>query len=110
MVAPEITESELWRDLSDEQRRQVLTHIQMEEEVRRGRIVARRWREPGWIDPCSSGRYFDGWEGVRGKPPDAEAPVAAPGTWLLRAGWRRSRGGRIAVEEVPKGVLGSWGP
>jgi len=80
------------------------------ERDRRGRIVARRWREPGWIDPCSSGRYFDGWKGVRGKPPDAEAPVAPPGTWLLRAGWLRSRGGRIAIEEVPKGVLGSRGP
>lgn len=72
-----------------------------------GKIVARRWREPGWIDPASSGRYFDGWKGVRGKPPDEEAPVVAPGTWLLSAGWRRC--GLIAVDEVPRGERRSWG-
>jgi REP element-mobilizing transposase RayT len=78
------------------------------ERDRRGKIVARRWRESGWIDPCSSGRFFDGWRGVRSKIPDEEAPVAPPGTWLLRAGWRRSRGGRIAVDEVPRGERRSW--
>lgn len=51
-------------------------------------------------DPCSSGRWFDGWRDVAaGWAPGA--PVARPGTWLLGAGWRRCRS--IAVAEVPAG-------
>jgi len=56
------------------------------------------------LDPCTSGRSFDGWRGAhsaptRGPPalrarrPDSAAspdvPVVAPRTWLLRTGWRR---------------------
>ena len=78
------------------------------ERDRRGEIIARRFREERWVDPCSSGRYFDGWRGARGSPPDAEAPVAPPGTWLLSAGWLRARGGRIAVDEVPRGDPRTW--
>lgn len=55
--------------------------------------------EPGWIDPCSSGRYFDGWRGLRVKPPDRDAPVAPPATWLLAKGWRRH--GLIGTDEIP---------
>jgi REP element-mobilizing transposase RayT len=80
------------------------------ERDRCGKIVARRWREPGWVDPCSSGRYFDGWSGdVRSRSPDEAAPVAPPGTWLLSVGWLRARGGRIAVDEVPRGEPRTWG-
>ena len=44
----------------------------------------------GGIDPCSSARWFDGWDrpvatGVEWRV----APVAAARTWLLRLGWRR---------------------
>ena len=48
-----------------------------------------------WVDPCSSGTWFDGW---RSPPPTHEPwmrellaeppPVARPGTWLLGTGWR----------------------
>jgi REP element-mobilizing transposase RayT len=50
------------------------------------------------IDPCSSARWFDGWE----RPPPAEAqpaPVAPARTWLLQRGWRRR--GLLARHERP---------
>jgi REP element-mobilizing transposase RayT len=50
------------------------------------------------IDPCSSARWFDGWE--RPPPPDPKpAPTAAPATWLLRTGWRRH--GLVSRDERP---------
>jgi putative transposase len=50
-------------------------------------------------DPCSSGRWFDGWrEGVGSA---GGAPVARARTWLLNVGWRRY--GRIGVAERPSG-------
>jgi REP element-mobilizing transposase RayT len=36
---------------------------------------------PRWHDPLSSARFVD-------RAPGADAPVAAPKTWLLRVGWR----------------------
>ena len=44
------------------------------------------------IDLFGSGLWFDGWRerGVlRGLRESVERPTAAPGTWLLRTGWRR---------------------
>ena len=47
------------------------------------------------LDPCSSGRFFDGWADAEGSPPPGlderlEEPLVAPaGSWLLRTGWRR---------------------
>ncbi len=53
-----------------------------------------------WIDDCSSGRFFDGWRDRRLRPLSDEQPtVAAPGTWLLRQGWRRW--GLIRTDEIP---------
>lgn len=61
-----------------------------------------RW----WIDPCSSGWYFDGWRGRHGAAVqgnwilDRSAPrLAQPRTWLLTVGWRRA--GLIEVDHVP---------
>jgi hypothetical protein len=57
--------------------------------------------DPDWIDPRSSGPWFDGWR----SPPDAFAspaeapPTSEPRTWLLSKGWRRC--GLIRVDEVP---------
>jgi hypothetical protein len=57
--------------------------------------------DPAWIDPCSSGKWFDGWrslpEGVA--PPDGPPPVAPAQTWVLSIGWRRR--GLIRIDEVP---------
>jgi hypothetical protein len=54
----------------------------------------------GWIDNCSSGRFFDGWNsGWRGPPEDEAPKVAVPRTWLLRVGWKRL--GLIGIDEVP---------
>jgi REP element-mobilizing transposase RayT len=59
--------------------------------------------EPGWIDPCSSGRWFDGWRELRGRAPPRDpccpVTVSGPRTWLLRSGWRRH--GLISIDEIP---------
>lgn len=53
-----------------------------------------------WIDPCSSGPWFDGWRDLRPQlPPGKPPPVAPPHTWMLRQGWRRH--GLLALDEVP---------
>jgi REP element-mobilizing transposase RayT len=39
-------------------------------------------------DPCSSARWFSGWQGVAARVSGA-APVVAARTWLARQGWRR---------------------
>jgi REP element-mobilizing transposase RayT len=50
------------------------------------------------IDPCSSARWFEGWE--RPPPSDRFArPTAAPRTWLLCKGWRRH--GLLGRDERP---------
>ena len=52
-----------------------------------------------WLDPCSSARWFDGWD-------DAEADPAWPAflahaaTWLLGKGWKR-RGLLTLVPVLP---------
>ena len=55
----------------------------------------------GTVDPCSSGRWFDGWR--KGQPrPEAsrEPPEVAPARfWLLTTGWRKH--GLVALSEVP---------
>jgi len=50
-------------------------------------------------DPCSSGRWFDGWRDWLARGPGA--PVARARTWLLRVGWRRHR--LIGLCETPGG-------
>jgi len=59
------------------------------------------------IDPFSSGRWFDGWKGRKGRRLDeAQArlvPVAEPRTWLLRTGWRKH--GLLRVGEAPATTL-----
>jgi len=61
-----------------------------------------------WIDPFSSGYWFDGWcrdvsrlkrAAERHLDFSSEPPVAAPRTWLLGIGWRRAR--LIDPSEVP---------
>ena len=53
-----------------------------------------------WVDPESSGRWFEGWARCPAPPGDRPA-VARAETWLLRAGWRRH--GLIRSDEVPGG-------
>ncbi len=54
-----------------------------------------------WIDPASSGRWFEGWASAPASPGDRPAVVRAQ-SWLLRAGWRRH--GLIRSDEVPGGA------
>jgi REP-associated tyrosine transposase len=61
--------------------------------------------DPHWIDPRSSGPWFDGW---RSPPEGFAAPrenptTAEPQTWLLSEGWRRH--GLIRVDEVPSAAF-----
>ncbi|MBL8859144.1 MAG: hypothetical protein JNL28_11600 [Planctomycetes bacterium] len=51
---------------------------------------------PGGVDPCSSGRWFDGWRVALVGALARVAPLPAPRTWLLRVGWRR--GGLIDLQ------------
>ena len=63
-------------------------------------------RPKGWIDPHSSGAWFDGWKDCS-KSRLAEAQETAggerccsePRTWLMRVGWRKR--GLVGVDEVP---------
>lgn len=69
--------------------------------ARRHGIAPRR--NPDWIDPFSSGRYFTGWSRAPRDGPaerDADAPVAPAETWLLSVGWRRH--GLIDPADVPR--------
>jgi REP element-mobilizing transposase RayT len=65
------------------------------------------------VDPLSSAPYFAGFRQCGGRAPCVGAPqllppsvrsrpppVVAPGTWLLRSGWRR--GGLLSLHDNPK--------
>jgi REP element-mobilizing transposase RayT len=54
----------------------------------------------GWIDPCSSGPWFDGWSRRVARPHAEDAPTSAPATWLLRIGWRKHHA-LISPDEIP---------
>jgi putative transposase len=63
-----------------------------------------------WVDPCSSGDRFTGWEGIETTLPDDDLPIGRPRSWLLREGWMRvggAKGGsapvrrRLSVSQVP---------
>ena len=55
-------------------------------------------------DPFSSAWWFDGWKDDRWKlgldPPESRT-IAEAQSWLLTLGWRRGKGGLIAIDEVP---------
>ena len=76
--------------------------------TRRHATTERTMVDPTWIDPRSSGPWFDGWReapgglaradtGEPGSP--GKRPTSPPRTWLLSTGWRRC--GLIRVDEVP---------
>ncbi len=67
---------------------------------RRHDAQRRRTRERGWIDPCSSGAFFDGWRhSANVAPAGRDPPVSPAHSWLLRVGWKRH--GLISTDEVP---------
>jgi REP element-mobilizing transposase RayT len=49
-------------------------------------------------DPCSSGRWFDGWLGWSHQREPPLSPVACARTWLLSRGWLRYGRLELAVE------------
>ena len=57
--------------------------------------------EPGHhVDPFSSAPWVDGWLEGPIRRPTGPPPVAAPCTWLLRAGWRRQPA--LSTREAPR--------
>jgi REP element-mobilizing transposase RayT len=62
----------------------------------------------GQLDPCSSGRWFDGWV-MPLAPPEEASPLQPPDTWLLRTGWTNVYPGFLFPSEVPKAARGSRG-
>jgi hypothetical protein len=55
----------------------------------------------GYVDPCTSAAWFDGWrERVALRREEGPPPVAPATTWLLTVGWRRHR--LISVDEMPR--------
>jgi len=71
--------------------------------VRRHALQHGRQLMDGWLDDCSSGRFFDGWSQPPPRPPPEDLPsVAKPVTWLLASGWRRW--GLLHINDVPRAV------
>jgi hypothetical protein len=68
--------------------------------AQRGEVLA-----AGAVDPCSSGRFFDGYRDrdkalvVDAWMRSAIVPVAPAKCWLLTKGWRRA--GLLSVDAVP---------
>ncbi len=61
--------------------------------------------DPSWVDPRSSGSWFDGWKRLpEGLSKPNYPPTSEPRTWLLAPGWRRY--GLIRVDEVPPAAFG----
>ena len=58
----------------------------------------------GWVDPCSSGSEFGGWNSPlrNWTRMDKEDPLPPARSWLLRVGWRR--GGLLRIDHVPGAV------
>jgi len=63
-----------------------------------------------WVDPCSSGQRFTGWEGIDVTLPDDDLPIGRPRSWLLSRGWMRGKAKgrhdvvqerRLSVSQVP---------
>jgi REP element-mobilizing transposase RayT len=73
---------------------------------RRHAAAADRPVDPGWVDPCSSWAWFDGWRDLTrahlALAREARAGPALVSTakgYLLRQGWRKR--GLVRVDEVP---------
>jgi REP element-mobilizing transposase RayT len=64
----------------------------------RRRHQGERQAQSGWVDPLSTARWFDGY---RDRQADGRSPLPRPRTFLLCSGWRRGRGGRFSVDDVP---------
>jgi REP element-mobilizing transposase RayT len=55
--------------------------------------------QPGRIDSCSSGHYFDGWRDAKPQPTEP-SPVAKAKSFLLATLWKRYES-LISVHEIP---------
>ncbi|MCA9671489.1 MAG: hypothetical protein KC503_38090, partial [Myxococcales bacterium] len=64
----------------------------------RRRHQGQRQAHPGWVDPLSTACWFDGY---RDREPNEANPWPTARTFLLTTGWRRGRGGRFSVNDIP---------
>jgi REP element-mobilizing transposase RayT len=57
---------------------------------------------PGWKDPYSSALWFTGF--VDAPPTEIRpSPTCAAETWMLSIGWHARGGGKILLDELPRG-------
>jgi REP element-mobilizing transposase RayT len=56
-----------------------------------------------WVDYCSSGDRFTGWEGIEVTLPEDELPIGRPSCWFLKWGWmgRGERKRLLSTDEAP---------
>lgn len=73
---------------------------------RRHAATAGRQMDPGWVDPCSSWAWFDGWrdltrahEALARETRTGPALASNAKGWMLTKGWRKH--GLVRVDEVP---------
>ncbi|MCA9664032.1 MAG: transposase [Myxococcales bacterium] len=64
----------------------------------RRRHQGQRQAHAGWVDPLSTACWFDGY---RDREPNETNPWPTARTFLLTTGWRRGRGGRFSVNDIP---------
>jgi hypothetical protein len=61
--------------------------------------------DPHWVDPFSSGPWFDGWDrplsdwACKKLASEVPCPTVPATTWLLRVGWRQL--GLLSIREIP---------
>jgi hypothetical protein len=72
------------------------------------RNAAKHAGDAGVIDPCSSARWFEGFDAPTPRP-RRPAPVHRASTWLLAVGWKQ-RWGPIRAHEAPRGAPFADGP
>ncbi len=65
----------------------------------------RRTCEASWVDPFSSGEFFDGWKERPCLQVPLGGPVASARTWLLTVGWRKA--GRLRCDVIPTILRGA---
>jgi REP element-mobilizing transposase RayT len=59
-----------------------------------------------WVDYCSSGDRFTGWEGIEVTLPDDRLPIGRPRCWYLKWGWMgRGKKKRLLAQDGVSGPV-----
>jgi REP-associated tyrosine transposase len=56
-----------------------------------------------WVDYCSSGDRFTGWEGIEVTLPEDDLPIGRPSCWFLKWGWMGQGSNKrlLSTDEAP---------